>query len=60
MLTRKDFKAIAGILKNERTAATSQDGLGRIDGICLEIADYLATKNPAFDRDKFLTACGIK
>lgn len=30
------------------------------DNACKTLADYLKTDNPRFDRDKFLTACGIK
>lgn len=59
MLTKKDFKIVAGILKDERTAVSSRAEFDRIEGISLAMADYLATKNPEFDRDKFIKACGV-
>lgn len=60
MLTRKDYKAIAAILANQRD---TQIGLGNL-GIPLEVvadvasdlADYMAQDNPNFDEQKFLDA----
>jgi len=59
MLTEEDFKAIAEIISDERTAATTFDEHDRIDGIMVAMASWLATTNPArpFDRDKFINAC---
>lgn len=54
-MTRKHFIAIARILA---------DGEGRTDyatrrEVALGLADYFAGENPHFDRDRFLSACGI-
>lgn len=58
MLTKKDSKIIAGIIKEQRAFADTTDELNRIDGIAYAFAVYLATTNPKFDRNKFLDACG--
>lgn len=65
MLMKKDFKAIAEIVKDDTI---------KIDGDCLiydnyqviprdmlveSLADYFATQNPNFDRKRFLGACGL-
>ena len=64
MLTRKDFKAIANIIKRNKTRIGIEDVAQLTYGLpCLrpaiigDIADYLATQNPRFDRQKFLVAC---
>lgn len=62
MLYKKDYKAIAEILKeNLHTEYYGYTGYasGLADSICKEFADYLAIKNPNFDREKFLMACGL-
>jgi hypothetical protein len=57
-MTHKDFIAIAGILAKHRMPGK----LGHIyyaPEIECRLADYLASTNPAFDRDRFLQACRI-
>lgn len=68
MVTKKDFKAVAEIIKSE-----SLQGKKPIDGsasvmyaiqcvgsdIAKELADYFATQNPRFDCDRFMEACGL-
>ena len=64
MVAKKDFKAIAEIIKTEFTAF---DGTGEDDyegkhatiSIAGHLADYFITQNPRFDRQKFLNACGL-
>ena len=65
MVSKKDFKAVAEIIKEEVTcrpdidpilAAAAKD-IGRIYAI--KLANYFATQNPRFDRDKFMKACGL-
>ena len=60
MLYRKDFEIIAKIISQAR----QNPNLATVDGHCKQItedlANYLETKNPEFDRDKFLKACGVK
>lgn len=49
-MTRQDFKAIAQAIAN---------GFDRVS-IAQGIADYAETRNPRFDRVRFLEACGLK
>lgn len=56
MLTRKDYKAIAEIIK----ANTNNECAAGAYNIGLELADYFAKDNPRFDKDKFLKACGLE
>lgn len=65
-MTRKDYELIAGALwrsnrakslignKVQRTAA-----LQGIELVAIDLAATLANDNLRFDREKFLTACGI-
>ena len=53
MLTRKDYKAIAAIIKSEKH-------LNRLSpNIPQDLAEYMANDNPKFDRDRFMDACGF-
>lgn len=62
-MTRKHFEAIALIIKNARipnAAAGFDDGFDAgVEDVATSLADYFAGENPRFDREKFLTACGI-
>ena len=59
MFTKKHYKAIAEIVVRAR----KNPNLATVDGHCRQIAsdlaNYFATDNPRFDRDKFLSACGL-
>jgi hypothetical protein len=57
MLTKKDFKAIATIIDNNRILIDDYEYI--CDDVISDLADYLAIQNPAFDREKFITACGV-
>jgi hypothetical protein len=63
-MTRKDYELIASILKGaqnyEATFNDNEKGAKAIEGITHTFATMLATTNPLFNRDKFLTACGVK
>lgn len=63
MLYKKDFKTIARIIK-DNTDEVHNDNYSHFQILsrnrtAFELADYLATKNPDFDRQKFLNACGL-
>lgn len=67
MLSKKHFKAIAEIISNPAADATfDHDGcMGSVlilykAQVAIMLADYFASENPNFDREKFLRACGIK
>ena len=56
-LTRKHFKGIADAVKETKRERPEQAAL---DTLARKLASYLATTNPAFDRSKFLAACGVE
>lgn len=62
MLTRQHYKAIAEMIrkqyKNESTSVAVYARPAVIE-IARELADYFASDNPLFDRNKFMAACGI-
>lgn len=57
-MTRKDFEAIANILRTGLVGATSDERkvLRRTAGAMCE---YLSTTNPRFDRSRFMRAAGF-
>ena len=58
MTTKKDYKAIAGIIRNNYQVSTEPVKCCLRD-MTDEIAQYFADDNPQFDRRKFIIACGI-
>ena len=56
-MTRKDYVKIAAIIKDIDTDNTSQVYRKRL--VAEKIAEVLAEDSPRFDRDKFLSACGV-
>ena len=62
MLTKKDFKAVAEIIKKAQGDGWPGYDRGYIDGVmrtAIDLADYFATQNPRFDRKRFMKACGL-
>jgi len=63
MFTRQHYKAIAEIVKEERTGYEARHQPSAYVAACNAIAEslmyYFAADNPRFDRDQFLIACGI-
>ena len=53
-MTKKDYELIARIIKE---AGLAQNDLERIAN---DFAYTLASKNPRFNRDMFLKACGVE
>ena len=65
MLTKKDFKAVAEIIKVANIGHLNSHGRPTackfaIDGITRKLADYFATQNLRFDRERFMKACGLE
>ena len=62
-MSRKDFVAIANIINkytDPGAAAGYDEGVSNGAAfVADELADYLATTNQNFDRERFLTACGV-
>lgn len=55
-MTRKDFELIAKVLKQSENEIIDDLAL---EGLAETFADYLIETNPAFDRARFLKACGV-
>lgn len=58
-MTKKDYELIAGSLKMTKSWSPNDftDNMFRIT--CENMANSLNRNDPKFDRNKFLTACGI-
>lgn len=64
MLTKKDFKAVAEIIDDIRPifSQSTREDMGRTRActrIAKSLADYFATQNLQFDRERFMQACGL-
>ena len=59
-MTRKDYIKTAYILCANLTPISDPTGtLTNIyESLCTDFADMFADDNPAFDRDRFMRACG--
>lgn len=55
-MTKKDYELIARVL----SYADQENWTDHIELIAEEFADELENDNPKFNRDMFLTACGIE
>ena len=75
MLTKKDFKAVMDAIDSVTlmamepggTIGTPEERVNLRDGVDIarsqiadNLADYFATQNSLFDRDRFMKACGLK
>ena len=68
-MTRKHFQAIADAIRGcvyldeSEITAMREDGIDAVtaqrENIAFAIADALRQFNPAFDRERFLKACGV-
>ncbi len=63
-MTKKDYELIAQAIKSamdyEQTFKDSNTGTRSIAGVAFNLADDLARENPRFNREIFLTKCGVK
>lgn len=66
-MTKKDFEAIAGAIRDAGAALPDADAMGHdnrqtmvMESMAKSIATVLATTNPRFDRERFLTACVLR
>lgn len=65
-MTKKDYELLANTIKHERMNWKDNSGpvygneavkaLGQFAG---HLADHLSRENERFDRDRFLSACGV-
>jgi hypothetical protein len=56
-MTRKDYELIAMILRLSRAP---HNDTATVEEIAYSFADNLGVTNPRFNRETFLTACGVK
>jgi len=56
MMRRPDFEAIAGVIREYRQAATLDRTVLR--EFADDLSKYFKQSNPAFDKEKFIRACG--
>lgn len=62
MLTKKHFKAVAEVIKSQIMQYYIQERhacANGVESIAYHLADYFATQNPRFDRERFMKACGL-
>jgi len=57
-MTRKDYVLLAAAIASMPSHAPTLRAATR--SAALVIADALAKDNPRFDRERFLTACGVQ
>jgi hypothetical protein len=57
-MTRKDYELIAGVIKAQRGKMHNETET--VDEVALAMAEALEDTNPRFNRETFLTACGVK
>ncbi len=63
MMSRQHYEMIAGVIRARRAAyPTPADDEGALElyGTALEFSLVLAKDNPAFNRTRFLKACGVE
>ena len=60
-MTRKDYELIAEAISGMKDKYDGEDWTinGAMYPFASQLADAFATTNPAFDRFRFLTACGV-
>lgn len=59
-MTKKHFIAIAATIRNELSLAPTTDHAAAIECTARELCGTFASFNPAFDRGRFLAACGVE
>lgn len=55
-MTRKDYELIARVLRNSGEMIDEM----ALEALAENFADELADTNPRFDRDRFISASGVK
>jgi hypothetical protein len=58
-MTRKDYVMIAEVI-NRNTGSLTESAFIDFARMAEDLATELQNDNPRFDRDRFLTACGVK
>jgi hypothetical protein len=56
-MTRKDYIALAGAIRETRELVLSPVAVSAVESVTQKIADALAADNGRFDRERFYAAC---
>lgn len=59
-MTKKHFISIAKIISERLNNVQNLDTQLEAMNLASKLADYFAQENPHFDREKFLSACGVR
>jgi len=59
MMTKKHFEKIASIFKEDNVSWRVELELNTYNRLAHKMADFFATENPQFNKEKFLQACGV-
>lgn len=57
--TARDFDAVAKIIDKRWSDSMSDDAEQVLLDVAGNLADYFASQNERFDRERFMSACGI-
>lgn len=57
---KKDYRLIALVIRDRYDIAIDNEQRLLLRNLAYNMATMLAVDNPRFNRDKFLTACGVK
>lgn len=58
-MTRKDYELIAKVI-NRNAVSLTESAFIDFARMAEDLATELETENPRFDRQRFLTACGLE
>lgn len=59
-MTKKNYVAIAEILAHHAKHYEDIKEFKFLVDVCDQLADYFEQDNPRFDRERFLSACGVE
>lgn len=57
--TARDFDAVAKIIESRWSETMGTEAEELLVDVSCRLADYFASQNDRFDRERFLVACGI-
>lgn len=57
-MSKRHFEALARIVRDSDATYAGKNGSASYTLAC-KLADFCETENPAFDRERFMKACGV-
>lgn len=58
-MSRKHYERIAEVFAGDYASCNTTDERRKVVGLALSLSDVFQQDNPAFDRIRFLKACGL-